>query len=114
MGGGHAEIKPAATLRSDPGVRAKEAVERALRFRQKQQMTTGTYLELKELRFDEALGIALVPRAIAVVSRSIAVVSRSSIAVVSRSIASVSRSYCYRFGLALYRCDLAPYDAGPV
>ena len=39
----------------DPGVRAKEAVERALRFRQKQQMTTGTYLELKELRFDEAL-----------------------------------------------------------
>ena len=39
----------------DPGVRAKEAVERALRFRQKKQMTTGTYLELKELRFDEAL-----------------------------------------------------------
>ena len=39
----------------DPGVRAKEAVERALRFRQKKHMTTGTYLELKELRFDEAL-----------------------------------------------------------
>ena len=39
----------------DPGVRAKEAVERALRFRQKQQMPTSTYLELKELRFDEAL-----------------------------------------------------------
>ena len=31
----------------DPGVRAKEAVERALRFRQKKQMTAGTYLELK-------------------------------------------------------------------
>ena len=39
----------------DPGVRAKEAVERALRFRQKQQMPTSTYLELKELRFYEAL-----------------------------------------------------------
>ena len=39
----------------DPGVRAKEAVEKALRFRQKPQMTTSTYLELKELRFDEAL-----------------------------------------------------------
>ena len=34
----------------DPDVRAKEAVERALRFRQKQQMPTGTYLELRELR----------------------------------------------------------------
>jgi len=39
----------------DPGVRAKESVERALRFRQKSSMTTATYLEIKELRFDEAL-----------------------------------------------------------
>ena len=39
----------------DPGVRAKDAVEKALRFRQKMNMTTSTYLELKELRFDEAL-----------------------------------------------------------
>ena len=39
----------------DPGVRAKDAVGRALRFRQKSTMTTSTYLELKELRFDEAL-----------------------------------------------------------
>ena len=38
-----------------PGVRAKDAVEKALRFRQKPNMTTSTYLELKELRFDEAL-----------------------------------------------------------
>ena len=39
----------------DPGVRAKDAVEKALRFRQKTNMTTSTYLELKELRFDKAL-----------------------------------------------------------
>ena len=40
----------------DPGgVRAKETVERALRFCQKSQMPTSVYLELKELRFDEAL-----------------------------------------------------------
>ena len=39
----------------DPGVRAKEAVERALKFRQKSNMSTSTYLEVKELRFDEAL-----------------------------------------------------------
>ena len=39
----------------DPGVRAKEAVEQALQFCQKQQMPTSTYLELKELRVDEAL-----------------------------------------------------------
>ena len=39
----------------DPGVRAKEAVARALRFHQKSQMPTSVYLELKELRFDEAL-----------------------------------------------------------
>ena len=39
----------------DPGVRAKGAVEKALRFRQKTNMTTSTYLELKELCFDEAL-----------------------------------------------------------
>ena len=39
----------------DPGVRAKEAVERAPRFRQKPDVPTSVYLELKELRFDEAL-----------------------------------------------------------
>ena len=40
----------------DPGVRAKEAVARALRFRQKSQVpTTSVYLEIKELHFDEAL-----------------------------------------------------------
>ena len=36
-------------------MRAKDAVEKALRFRQKPNMTTSTYLEIKELRFDGAL-----------------------------------------------------------
>ena len=39
----------------DPGVRAKEACDRALAFRQKSNMPTGTYLEIKEMRFDEAI-----------------------------------------------------------
>ena len=34
----------------DPGVRAKEACDRALAFRQKSNMPTGTYLEIKEMQ----------------------------------------------------------------
>ena len=39
----------------DPNIRAIESCGRALKFRQKSNLPTGRYLEMKEMRFDEAI-----------------------------------------------------------